>query len=141
MDVLGPMLTAYISEKTDITPKFPWDALGFLFMRLLHVTETATELTMDEVEFTTIAFLDQPHPLISLKSTLFLIDENDFQIDLPYGSWKVNNYSFCLWTFYICFKISTREDEHTYNQCFSEDGANIVKYCRHQRCQHCMLLV
>ncbi len=52
-----------------ITVKFPWESIGGLFMELMCVREFAEEndMTVEDVEFKTVAFLDQP-PNFFLRS-------------------------------------------------------------------------
>ena len=41
--LIQPSLTAFVSEKKVITEKFPWEALGNLFMEVLCVRESVRE--------------------------------------------------------------------------------------------------
>lgn len=91
--VLQPKVTAYVSEKKVISGRFPWDALGQLFLELMSVNESAEGMAIGEVECKTVAFLDQPLQSLSEISSQFKLHDEDFRIDLPRDVWKVNNYS------------------------------------------------
>ena len=62
---MKPKLTAYVSKKKVITVKFPWESIGGLLLKLMCVREFPEELnmTVEDVEFKTVEFLD--HPLSS----------------------------------------------------------------------------
>ncbi len=64
-------------------------------MELMCVRELAEEssLIAEEVEFKTIAFLDQPVSSFSEISELIPLHVKDFNIELPKENWKVNDYS------------------------------------------------
>ncbi len=56
--VIEPKLTAYVSEKKAISNKFPWEALGELFMDVLCVKELSNNTSGTQIEkiiFTTVA--------------------------------------------------------------------------------------
>ena len=61
-DSVKPKLIAYVSDKKVITVMFPWESIGGLFMESMCVRELAEELSLivEEVEFKTVAYLDQP---------------------------------------------------------------------------------
>ena len=94
-DSVKPKLTAYVSDKKVITVKFPSESIGGLFMELMCVRELAEEsgLIVEEVEFKTVAFLDQPASSFSEISELFPLHDKDFHIDFPKENWKMNDYS------------------------------------------------
>ena len=98
-NAVKPKLTAYISDKKVITCKFPGEAVGVLCIDLMCVQECAedSEMIMEDVEFKTVAFLDQPLPSFSAVSSLFTLHDKDFQIDLPRENQTVNNYSLALY--------------------------------------------
>lgn len=96
---LNPKLTAYVCDKKVITVKFPWESIGGLFMELMCVRELAEEscLIVGEVEFKTVAFLDQQVSYFSEISQLFPLHDKDFHIDLPKENWKMNDYALAVY--------------------------------------------
>ena len=79
--VIEPTVTAYVSEKK-ISDKFPWDALGELFMDVLCVRESSNNTSgmhIEKIIFKTVAFQDQPPPKLYELSSIFK-DLKYFQI-------------------------------------------------------------
>ena len=66
-------------------------------MELLCVAESADGLTVADIEFKTVAFIEQS--LLSLLpiSSLLAMHDKDFQINLPKEIWKVNDYSLAVY--------------------------------------------
>lgn len=98
--LVKPKVTAFVSEKKSVPGKFPWEALGLFFMELMSVRECVESdgMTLDEVEYKTVAFLDQVPSRMSEISSLSKFHENDFNIGLPRESWKVNDFSLCVYS-------------------------------------------
>ncbi len=82
-----------MSRKRIVSGRFPWEALGQLFLELMSVNDSAEGIAIGEVECKTVAFLDQPLQSLSEISSQFKLHDEDFRIDLPRDVWKVNNYS------------------------------------------------
>ncbi len=110
--VIEPKLTAYVSEKKAISNKFPWEALGELFMDVLCVKELSNNTSGTQIEkiiFKNASFHDQPPPKLYELSSTFKIHEKCFQIDLPRESWKVNDFFGCVWSCDVCLKRSSEK--------------------------------
>ncbi len=54
-------------------------------------------MSVEDVEFKTVTFLDQPLPSFSEISAILPLHDKDFQIDLPRENWKVNNDSLAVY--------------------------------------------
>ncbi len=110
--VIQPSLTAFVSEKKGITEKFPWEALGNLFMEVLCVRESVRESLGDMkvigVDHRIVAFYDkEPAELYSI-SAWFPLHEEDFLIDLPRETWKCNDFSLAVHGVVVfCSKLVT----------------------------------
>ena len=110
--LIQPSLTAFVSEKKGITEKFPWEALGNLFMEVLCVRESVRESLGDMkaigVDHRIVAFYDkEPAELYSI-SAWFPLHEEDFLIDLPRETWKCNDFSLAVHGVVVfCSKLVT----------------------------------
>ena len=92
-DIIKPSLTAFVSEKKAISDKFPWYALGELFMEVLCVRESVGGMEIEETAYQTVAFLDPKLQKLYKISEWFELEEKDFQINLPKEIWKSNDFS------------------------------------------------